>query len=107
MFHRGLSKKQFLTLGYTYLTHRRGVAPTCRNVLELMKEHGAFDRPKSGEYQNMRSTFQQLEHQHKMVDGKTLGLLFCPANSKPANGFYPTERGVEVIKSYVEGQGFF
>jgi len=67
-----------------------------------MKEHGAFDTDRSGEYQAMRSTFQQLEHHHKVVDGKKLGLIFSPSNSKPPNGFYPNSHGVEIIKSYVQ-----
>ena len=108
-----LTKKQLLTLGYTLLAKKRGIDPTCRNVLELMKEHKAFRtekccREKSknakgkayGDYQNMRSTLQQLEYYHKVVTGKPLG-SFVTSLGRPTNGFYPTEKGINILREMV------
>ena len=109
-----LTKKQFLTLGYTLLAQKKGIDPTCRNVLELMKEHKAFRTEKCcrelsenakgkeyGEYQNMRSTFAQLEHYHKVVIGKPIACFVPSRGGRPSNGFYPTEKGMNILKERI------
>jgi len=103
MFHRGLSKKQFLTLGYTYLISKRGMNPTCRNVLEAMLDYGAFEKNSSGTYPSVRSTFQQLEVVHRLLKSERLGLNFAPSIGPIPKVFYLNERGIEIVKSYVKG----
>tara|TARA_R100000742_G_C4212082_1_gene38186 strand:- start:209 stop:583 length:375 start_codon:yes stop_codon:yes gene_type:complete len=113
-FHGGLTRKQFLTMGYSKLAELRGIQPTCRNVLELMKEYGApiwttnrsTDKGrKYGEYQNLRSTFAQLETMHRVVEGKIVG-YYAVKHGRPSNGFYLTQKGRELLETYISDLDF-
>ena len=106
MFHGGLTRKQFITLGYAYLVDRSGMTPTCRNIMEVMASHGAIPKDTSkasGAYRKTRSTMQQLEAVHSCVKAKKLGAVLAPTGIKPPYGFYPTSKGVDIIKTYMEG----
>jgi len=101
-FHEGLTKKQFLTLGYAYLSNKQGIPPTCRNVRALMEKHEAFkENPKSLEYNNIRSTFTKLELMYEVVKGSPVMSTFMPSCGKPPNAFIPTKRGMEILRSYL------
>ena len=45
---------------------------------------------------------QQLEAKHRCVEAKKLGAISAPTGIKPPNGFYPTSKGVDIIKTYME-----
>tara|TARA_X000001036_G_C20400306_1_gene692497 strand:- start:425 stop:652 length:228 start_codon:yes stop_codon:yes gene_type:complete len=73
--------------------------------MEKMASHGAIPKDtskESGAYQAMRSTMQQLEAHHRCVESKRLGAISAPTGIKPPNGFYPTSKGEEIIKTYME-----
>jgi len=97
--HGGLSKKQLLALGFAHITKKRGQAPTCGNVLKVYNEHQNGNEPLK--YNALRSTFLQLEYQHRVVEGQPVRSSFLPASGGLPNGFYVTGKGMSILKSYI------
>tara|TARA_B100001250_G_C19113839_1_gene492259 strand:- start:104 stop:490 length:387 start_codon:yes stop_codon:yes gene_type:complete len=99
-FHDGLTKKQFITLGYAILAYKRGIMPTCRNIRDFMEESESFkDNPEVVKYQNVRATFDQLENNHKCVKGMPSAFT-CDVGRAP-NAFYATKKGIDKLKSFL------
>ena len=100
-FFGGMSKKQFITLGYVCVALKRGISPTARNIRDFLEKENVFsDSPKSLLYGNVRTRLDRLQHQHGCLF--SMPVTFMTKFGRNESGFYLSKKGGEIIKKYVE-----